>query len=76
MKDNKDYKVQTGLRIPQSMYDELKAIAERSGASINSLALVLIDVGLSVVNLGSEEFLRSMLRSPVHSDGQCTQQDC
>lgn len=76
MRDNKDYKVQTGLRIPQSMYDELKAIAERSGASINALALVLIDVGLSVVNLGSEEFLRSMLRSPEHSDGQCTQQDC
>ena len=76
MRDNKDYKVQTGLRIPQSMYDELKAIAERSGASINSLALVLIDVGLSVVNLGSEEFLRSMLRNPAHNDGQCTQQDC
>ena len=43
-------KVQTGLRIPQKRYEELSQIANESGVSLNSLILVLIDLGLSLRN--------------------------
>lgn len=57
-------KIQTGLRIPQNRYDEMNALSEEMGVSINCLALVLIDVGLRTVNLGTREALRSFLRNP------------
>ena len=60
----KDYKVQTGLRIPQDRYDELRAMAEKSGVSLNSIILFLVDVGLSAVNLGSEQAAHSSPHSP------------
>lgn len=50
----RDEKIQTGLRIPQKRYEELIALADRMGVSINTLALMLIDVGLSAVNLGTQ----------------------
>lgn len=60
----KDFKVQTGLRIPQGRYDELRIMAENSGVSLNSLILFLVDVGLSAVNLGIEQAAHSLPRSP------------
>lgn len=39
-------KVQTGLRIPEKRYEELQAMAEEMGVSLNSLLLMLIDLGL------------------------------
>lgn len=60
----RDGKIQTGLRIPADRYEELKEIAERTGASINSIALYLIDIGLSAVNLGTQEVRREQLRTP------------
>lgn len=51
----KNETVQTGLRIPISRYEELKVAAERAGVSVNSLVLMLVEVGLSVVSLGVEE---------------------
>lgn len=60
-------KIQTGLRLSQSRYEELKEIAERSGMSVNAVILYLVDTGLSVVNLGSEEFHRSELRNQQHN---------
>lgn len=56
-------KVQTGLRIPCKLYEELTALASRMGISLNALALVLIDVGLSAINLGTQEEHRSLLRN-------------
>ena len=32
----RDDKIQTGLRIPESRYNELKAMADKSGASITA----------------------------------------
>lgn len=51
----KDDKIQTGLRIPLDRYNELKEMADRSGASVNSIILFLVDVGLSAVNSGIEK---------------------
>lgn len=39
-------KVQTGLRIPEQRYEELQKMAEEMGVSLNSLLLMLIDLGL------------------------------
>ena len=41
-------KVQTGLRIPYEKYNELTTLADEIGVSLNSLLLMLIDLGLSV----------------------------
>ena len=49
MKNQSD-KVQTGLRIPVNRYEELLALADTMGVSINSLLLMLIDLGLSARN--------------------------
>ena len=70
MEENKkkEGKVQTGLRIPQERYIELSELASRSGVSINSLALFLIELGLTVINLGTEEAGRSSPRIPQHTD--------
>ena len=34
-------KIQTGLRIPQSRYDELKDMADKAGISLNAMILFL-----------------------------------
>lgn len=66
----KDDKIQTGLRIPQDRYEELKKMAERSGISVNAVILYLVDIGLSAINLGTEREGHSEVRIPKHSDGQ------
>lgn len=55
-------KVQTGLRIPMNRYEELLTLANASGASLNSIVLALVEVGLHAINLGSPEALHSLLR--------------
>lgn len=67
-----DSKVQTGLRIPQDRYEELAALAKRMGISFNALALMLIDVGVSAVNLGIEAAAHSDLHIPQRIGEQCT----
>ena len=64
----KGEKIQTGLRIPQTRYDELKMIADRSGTSVNSLILNLIEIGLTVINRGAEATNLSELRNLQHTD--------
>lgn len=66
----KDNKIQTGLRIPQSRYEELLEMAERSGTSINSIVLMLIDIGIMTVNLGKEQAAHSASHILQHSDEQ------
>lgn len=44
---DKECKVQTGLRIPESQYERIKENADRMGVSINQLVLMLIDIGLT-----------------------------
>lgn len=65
----RDEKVQTGLRIPGEQYARLFDLAERMGVSLNALALVLIDIGLSAISLGTEAEYRLLLHSQQDSDG-------
>lgn len=65
-----DDKIQTGLRIPQSRYNELKKMADRSGVSLNAMILLLVDVGMSAVNLGAVEAARSLPHNLQHTGGQ------
>lgn len=60
MRENlKGDKIQTGLRVPAEMYQELKRYARRSGASLNDTILLMVDIGLRAVNLGLQEEGRS-----------------
>lgn len=43
-----DSKIQTGLRIPEKRYKELISLAQEIGVSLNSLLLMLIDLGLTL----------------------------
>lgn len=43
-------KIQTGLRVPVLRYAELQGLADEIGVSLNSLILMLMDLGLSVRN--------------------------
>lgn len=43
-------KIQTGLRIPEDRYNELFDLAQKIGVPLNSLILMLVDLGLSVRN--------------------------
>ena len=63
-------KIQTGLRMPQSRYEELKQIAERAGISINAAILLLVDIGLLTIHLGTEESNRSLPHSWQRIAGQ------
>lgn len=61
-------KIQTGLRIPQKRYEELSALSDEMGVSLNALALILIDLGLKAVNLGVQGAARSVPRSLQRTD--------
>lgn len=47
MREQKEDKIQTGLRIPEKQYKRLTDISDRMGVSINALILMLIDIGLN-----------------------------
>lgn len=51
-----DFRIQTGLRIPENQYERLKAHSERMGVSLNSMMLTLIDIGLNYLPYLQEEF--------------------
>ena len=63
-----DNKIQTGLRIPQRRYEELRDLAEQSGISLNAMILFLVDIGIKAVNLGTAAESHSELHTPPHSD--------
>lgn len=56
-------KIQTGLRIPTARYRQLSSIAERAGISLNTIILMLVDVGLSALTLGTEAEFHALLRN-------------
>ena len=39
-------RVQTGLRMPEDKYEEITDLAAAIGVSINSMLLMMIDIGL------------------------------
>ena len=56
-------KIQTGLRLPVALYEQLSEMADRNGLSINSQVLFLIDIGMQAVNLGVQEERRVLSRT-------------
>ena len=56
-------RIQTGLRIPEELYEKLREAAERSGVSVNSQILYLIDVGIRAINLGIQQQGRELSRN-------------
>lgn len=42
-------KIQTGLRIPETQYERIKVICDRSGVTVNSMILQAIDIGLNKI---------------------------
>lgn len=60
---SRNEKVQTGLRIPEKRYEELVTMADEAGISVNALVLLLVDVGLSAINLGTQAKRRKLLRN-------------
>lgn len=61
-------KVQTGLRIPEKRYEELAEKAERAGLSLNSMVLMLIDIGMTVIDRGIQESLLLQPHNQQHSN--------
>lgn len=43
-------KIQTGLRLPKEQYEKLRSLADRLGASLNSVAAQAIEIGLIRMN--------------------------
>lgn len=50
-----EYKIQTGLRLPEGQYNRIKEQAERMGISINQLILVLVDIGLNYLEMEKQQ---------------------
>lgn len=62
-------KIQTGLRLPEELYELLKETADRTGVSVNAQILYLVDVGLQAVNLGIRAERHVLARSQPDTDG-------
>lgn len=62
MKNSVD-KIQTGLRVPQARYEEIKLMADNAGVSVNTVILQLVDLGMQVIQVGVQELRRSDLHS-------------
>lgn len=63
MKNNKEDKIQTGMRIPKHLYDQLSQDASDTGISLNSYMLFLINLGLKVVRQQEDQCDRSSLQN-------------
>lgn len=55
LRNIKEDKIQTGLRIPEGQYKRLTDISDRMGVSINALILILIDIGLNQLECQPKE---------------------
>lgn len=60
----REAKIQTGLRIPQARYEEIVKLSEQSGASINTVLLMLMEIGWRVIQPEVLESARALLHSP------------
>lgn len=60
----REAKIQTGLRIPQARYEDIVKLSEQSGASINTVLLMLMEIGWRVIQPEGLEAARALLRSP------------
>ena len=56
-------KIQTGLRVPTEQYERLSKKADKMGISLNALILMLIDIGMDAITLGTKEAAHSLPRN-------------
>ena len=56
-------KIQTGLRIPEDQYERLREDADRIGVSINQMVLILVDIGLTCLDMASTEQAHSLVHN-------------
>lgn len=61
-------KIQTGLRIPEPLYNRLYRSAEQNGASVNAQILYLIDIGLKAIEAGVQAAARDLARNRQGTD--------
>lgn len=59
--------IQTGLRLPEPLYMELKRQQEETGVPINTQVIHLVGIGLEVIRLGQEQ-ARSLPRNHLNTD--------
>ena len=48
----KEYKIQTGLRVPEELHTDLQERAKEIGVSVNQLILMLIYIGIKLIEKG------------------------
>ena len=48
----KEYKIQTGLRVPEELHTDLQERAREIGVSVNQLILMLIYIGIKRIEKG------------------------
>lgn len=68
--------IQTGLRIPETLYNEFRETQKQTGISINQQALFLIDVGRRAIRLGVQVQGHYPAHSAVCTDAQDAQPGC
>lgn len=56
-------KIQTGLRVPEGQYERIKIRADKAGVSINQMILVLVDIGLTFLDMERDEQFRDAVRN-------------
>ena len=56
--------IQTGLRMPETLYIQLKQRQQESGVPINQQVLNLVEIGLETIRLGIQEQGRASSRNP------------
>ncbi len=60
--------IQTGLRIPENLYNEFREVQQQTGVSINQQVLYLVDVGRRVIRRGIQAESRSHARNEERTD--------
>ena len=55
--------IQTGLRMPETLYIQLKQRQQESGVPINQQVLNLVEIGLETIRLGIQEQGRASSRN-------------
>lgn len=59
-----EFKVQTGLRIPENQYERIKEKADKIGISINQMVLILVDIGLNYLDMDMTEQNHFVFHNP------------
>ena len=59
-----EFKIQTGLRIPETQYERIVEKADRIGIFINQMVLILVDIGLNYLDMEMTEQNHFVFHNP------------